>query len=72
MHCLRKDLLQLMRIQFYVLKPFRPCKTMLTQLKTGEGLDRRGKSAKGKGEGSLTLSPQFEGLNGVVVSPVDG
>ena len=45
---------------------------MLIQLKTGEGLDRRGKSAKGKGEGSLTLSPQFEGLNGMVASPVDG
>jgi len=61
-----------MRIQFYVLKLFRPCKTMLIQLKTGEGLERRGKSVKGKREGSLTLSPQFEGLNGVVASPVDG
>ena len=40
---------------------------MLRQLKTGEGEDR-----KGKREGSLTLSPQFEGLNGVVASTVDG
>ena len=64
-----------MRIQFYVLKLFRPCKTMLRQLKTGgggEGEDRKGKSAKGKREGSLTLSPQFEGLNWVVASTVDG
>ena len=61
-----------MRIQFYVLKLFRPCKTMLRQLKTGEEEDRKGKSAKGKREGSLTLSPQFEGLNGVVASTVDG
>ena len=61
-----------MRIQFYVLKLFRPCKTMLIQLKAGEGEDRKGKSAKGKREGSLTVSPQFEGLNGVVASTVDG
>ena len=27
-----------MRIQFYVLTLFRPCKTMLRQLKTGEGV----------------------------------
>ena len=45
---------------------------MLRQLKTGEGEDRKGKSAEGKREGSLTLSPQFEGLNGVVASKVDG
>ena len=61
-----------MRIQFYVLKLFRPCKTMLRQLKTGEEEGRKRKSAKGKREGSLTLSPQFEGLNGVVASTVDG
>ena len=61
-----------MRIQFYVLKLFRPCKTMLRQLETGEGDDRRGESAKGKKEGSLTLSPQFEGLDGMVASTVDG
>ena len=61
-----------MRIKFYILKLFRPCKTLLRQLKTGEGKDRRGKSAKGKKEGSLTLSPQFEGLNGMVASTVDG